>query len=138
MEKYGGSFQQPFRWADLQTGPREDKAEEDAWKQRCGYCSAGAGSAPLGGLPAHEYLVHTIVFLLHGAFVWAVIANAEQLVYGAGFGVWRWPPLPTFLLYQALIFALVGGGVLVLHVYLLGVESFRSMKQDFQNGASHL
>ena len=77
--------------------------------------------APLGGLPAHEYLVHTIIFLLHGAFVWAVLANADQLVHGVGFGVWRWPPLPTFLLYQALIFALVGVGVLVLHVYLLGV-----------------
>ena len=43
-----------------------------------------ASRKPLGGLPPHEKLVHTIAFLLHGAFVWAEIANADQLVHGAG------------------------------------------------------
>ena len=86
-----------------------------------------ASRAPLGGLPTHEYVLHTVIFLLHGAFVWAVIANAGQLVHGAGFGVWRWPPLPMFLLVEAVIFALVGAGVLVLHVYLIGV-GYRKLK----------
>jgi len=31
--------------------------------------------APLGGFPPYEYLLHTVIFLLHGAFIWAVIAN---------------------------------------------------------------
>ncbi|MBI3300485.1 MAG: hypothetical protein HYZ72_00155, partial [Deltaproteobacteria bacterium] len=31
--------------------------------------------APLGGFPPHEYLLHTVIFLLHGAFLWAVIGN---------------------------------------------------------------
>ena len=59
--------------------------------------------------------------------MWAVIANAGQLVHGVGFGVWRWPPLPMFLLVEAVIFAFVGAGVLVLHVYLIGV-GYRKLK----------
>ena len=86
-----------------------------------------ASRAPLGGLPTHEYVLHTVIFLLHGAFVWAVIANAHQLVHGAGLGVWRWPPLPLFLLVEAVIFALVGAGVCVLHLYLLSV-GYRALK----------
>ena len=89
-----------------------------------------ASREPLGGLPPHEYLVHTIVFLLHGAFVWAVIANADKLVHGTGFGLWRWPQLPTFLLFDAVLFTFIGAGVLVLHVYLLavGYRTFKMMR----------
>lgn len=92
-----------------------------------------ASRAPLGGLPTHEYVLHTVIFLLHGAFVWAVIANAHQLVHGTGFGVWRWPPLPLFLLVEAVIFALVGVGVCVLHLYLLSV-GYRTLKTGTVTG----
>ena len=51
----------------------------------------------------------------------------HQLVHGAGFGVWRWPPLPLFMLVEAVIFALVGVGVCVLHLYLLSV-GYRTLK----------
>ncbi len=86
-----------------------------------------ASRAPLGGLPPDECLIHTIVFLIHGAFLWAVITNANLLVHGAGFGAWRWPSLPTFLLVDVVIFAVVAVGVLALHVYLLGV-GYRAFK----------
>jgi len=86
-----------------------------------------ASRASFGGLPPDECLIHTIVFMIHGAFLWVVIANADLLVHGAGFGVWRWPSLPTFLLLEAVIFAGVAVGVLALHVYLLGV-SYRTFK----------
>ena len=92
-----------------------------------------ASRAPLGGFPPHEYLLHTTIFLVHGAFVWAVIANADQLVHGAGFGVWRWPPLPMFLLIEAVVFAIVGVGVLILHVYLLGV-GYQKLKAGVESG----
>jgi hypothetical protein len=77
--------------------------------------------APLGGFPPHEYILHTVIFLLHGAFIWAVIANADQLVRGTGFGALRWPPLPTFLVSNAVVLVIGGLAMFVLHVYLLGV-----------------
>lgn len=77
--------------------------------------------APLGGFPRHEYFLHTAIFLLHGAFVWAVVANMDQLVHGSGLGTFRWPPLPASLRFQAIAFLVIGWGVLVLHVYLMGV-----------------
>ena len=80
-----------------------------------------ASRAPLGGFPRHEYLEHTAIFLLHGAFLWAVVANANQLVQGSGFGTFRWPPLPTFLLANAVVIVIGGLVMLFLHVYLLGV-----------------
>jgi hypothetical protein len=60
-----------------------------------------------GGLPRQEYVLHTIIFLLHGAFVGVVIANAGQLVHGAGFGVLRWPSLPSFMVVGAVALLLV-------------------------------
>jgi len=84
--------------------------------------------APLGGFPTHEYVLHTAIFLLHGAFVWAVIANMDQLVHGSGFGTFRWPPLPTFLLFNGIAFVIIGLGTLFLHVYLLGV-GYRAIKK---------
>jgi hypothetical protein len=84
--------------------------------------------APLGGFPTHEYVLHTAIFLLHGAFVWAVIANMDQLVQGSGFGIFRWPALPTFLLFNGVAFVIVGLGALFLHVYLLGV-GYRAIKK---------
>jgi hypothetical protein len=83
--------------------------------------------APLGGLPPHEYFLHTIIFLLHGAFLWAVIGNWDQLVHGAGFGALRWPPLSTFLLCNAVALMIGGLAMCVLHVYLLGV-GYRAIK----------
>ncbi len=83
--------------------------------------------APLGGFPPHEYLLHTVIFLLHGAFLWAVIGNWDQLVHGAGFGTLRWPPLPTFLLSNAVVLVVGGLAMFVLHVYLLGV-GYRAIK----------
>lgn len=83
--------------------------------------------APLGGLPPHEYVLHTIIFLLHGAFLWAVIANADQLVRGTGFGTLRWPLLPMFLLSNAVALVIGGLVMFVLHVYLLGV-GYRAIK----------
>lgn len=80
-----------------------------------------ASRAPLGGLPPQEYFLHTIIFLLHGAFIWAVIANAGQLVHGAGFGILRWPPLPAVLLVGAVALIIVGVGFLGLHLYLMRV-----------------
>lgn len=77
--------------------------------------------ASLGGFPRHEYFLHTAIFLLHGAFVWAVVANMDQLVHGPGLGTFRWPPLPAFLRFQALAFLIISLGVLFLHVYLMGV-----------------
>lgn len=77
--------------------------------------------APLGGFPPYEYLLHTVIFLLHGAFIWAVIANADQLVHGAGFGTLRWPPLPTFLVANAVVLMIGGLAMFGLHLYLLGV-----------------
>jgi len=76
---------------------------------------------PLGGFPRHEYILHTVIFLLHGAFLWAVIANADQLVHGPGFGTLRWPLLPTFLLSNAVVLVIGGLAMFVVHVYLLGV-----------------
>jgi hypothetical protein len=87
-----------------------------------------ASRAPLGGFPRHEYLVHTAIFLLHGAFVWAVVANVNQLVHGSGFGAFRWPSLPTFLLYNAVAFVVGGLVMLFLHVYLLRV-GYREIKK---------
>ncbi|MGH7963092.1 MAG: hypothetical protein ACRERD_14890 [Candidatus Binatia bacterium] len=84
--------------------------------------------APLGGFPPQEYFLHTVIFLVHGAFVWAVIANADQLVHGPGFGTLRWPPLPAFMLSNAVAFVIVGVGMLILHVYLLGV-GYRAIKK---------
>jgi hypothetical protein len=83
--------------------------------------------APLGGLPPHEYFLHTIIFLLHGAFLWAVINNWEQLVHGAGFGTLRWPPLSTFLLANAVALMIGGLAMFVVHVYLLRV-GYRAIK----------
>jgi hypothetical protein len=83
--------------------------------------------APLGGFPIHEYVLHTVIFLLHGAFIWAVIANADQLVRGTGFGTLRWPPLSPFLLSNAVVLAIGGLVMFVLHVYLLGV-GYRAIK----------
>ncbi len=83
--------------------------------------------APLGGFPVHEYVLHTVIFLLHGAFIWAVIANADQLVHGTGFGTLRWPPLPTFLLSNAVVLVVGGLALFVLHIYLLGV-GYRAIK----------
>jgi hypothetical protein len=83
--------------------------------------------APLGGFPVHEYILHTVIFLLHGAFIWAVMANADQLVRGTGFGTLRWPPLPTFLLSNAVALVIGGLAMSVLHVYLLGV-GYRAIK----------
>lgn len=83
--------------------------------------------APLGGFPPHEYLLHTVIFLLHGVFIWAVIANADQLVHGTGFGTLRWPPLPTFLLSNAVVLLTGGLAMFVLHVYLLRV-GYRTIK----------
>ncbi len=77
--------------------------------------------APLRGFPVHEYVLHTVIFLLHGAFIWAVIANADQLVHGAGFGILRWPPLPSFLLSNAVVLMIGGLAMFVVHVYLLRV-----------------
>jgi hypothetical protein len=77
--------------------------------------------APLGGLPPHEYFLHTIILFLHGAFLWAVIANADQLVHGAGFGTLRWPPLPSLLLSNAVVLLIGGLAMFVVHVYLLRV-----------------
>jgi len=77
--------------------------------------------APLGGFPPHEYVLHTLIFLLHGAFLWAMIANWEQLVHGAGFGTLRWPALPTLLVANAVALAIGGLAMFAVHVYLLGV-----------------
>ena len=84
--------------------------------------------APLGGFPRHEYLLHTAIFLLHGAFVWAVVANMDQLVRGSGLGAFRWPPLPPFLRFQAIAFLIISLGVLFLHVYLIGL-GYRTIKK---------
>jgi len=87
-----------------------------------------ASRAPLGGFPRHEYLVHTAIFLLHGAFVWAVLVNIDQLVQGSGFGALRWPPLPTFLLSNAVVLVVGGLVMFFLHVYLLRV-GYREIKK---------
>jgi hypothetical protein len=71
--------------------------------------------------------LHTVIFLLHGAFIWAVIANADQLVHGAGFGTLRWPPVSTFLLSNAVVLGVGGLVMFVLHTYLLGV-GYRAIK----------
>jgi len=72
-----------------------------------------------GGLPRQEYVLHTIIFLLHGAFVGVVIANAGQLVHGAGFGVLRWPSLPSFMVVGAVALLLVSVVFLVLHLSVM-------------------
>jgi hypothetical protein len=82
-----------------------------------------ASRAPLGGLPPQEYFLHTVIFLLHGAFVWAVVANADRLVHGPGFGVVRWPPLPPLLLAEASVLTIIGTVLFGLHLYLLKVGS---------------
>ena len=87
-----------------------------------------ASRAPLGGLSTHEYLLHTVIFLLHGAFLWAVIANAADLIHGAGVGTLRWPPLAPLLLFNAMAFLVFGLGMFFLHVYLLGV-GYRTLKK---------
>jgi len=83
--------------------------------------------APLGGFPPHEYFLHTVIFLLHGAFIWAVIGNWDQLVHGAGFGTLQWPPLSTFLLSNAVVLVVGGLAMFILHVYLLRV-GYRTIK----------
>ncbi len=93
--------------------------------------------APLGGFPTHEYVLHTVIFLLHGAFVWAVLVNTAQLVHGSGFGTFRWPPLPFFLSFQAAVFLVVALGVFFLHVYLLGV-GYRTIKKAPNASAAEL
>ncbi len=90
--------------------------------------------APLGGFPTHEYLLHTVIFLLHGAFVWAVLVNIDQLVHGSGFGTFRWPPLSPFLRFEATVFLIIAVGVFFLHVYLLGV-GYRTVK-EVPNGSA--
>jgi hypothetical protein len=89
-----------------------------------------ASRAPLGGLPRQEYVLHTIIFLLHGAFVGVVIANADQLVHGTGFGVLRWPALPSFMVVGAVALLLVSVVFLVVHLSLM----WSGMREIRQNG----
>jgi hypothetical protein len=98
-----------------------------------------ASRAPLGGLPPQEYFLHTVIFLLHGAFVWAVVANADQLVHGPGFGTLRWPPLPTLMLVEAGALVIIGVVLLGLHLYLLrvGYQAILMHRQSTSVLSSH-